>query len=208
METLGVQEEEAVFLEQGLHRTPDLLRTTLQESINKLETDGFRGTIIIGYGLCGNGVVGVKAKYSELVIAKADDCIALLFGSRHRHEQDKIKGNAYYFSPGWVAFSKNIFTEYERCLPLYGEETTRYIIGEMLKGYSRITYLHTGLEHAAKDREFVNRVAATLNLAYDEARGNLDWLTRLLRAEGEDVIKVNPGVALAPEQFADCPGAR
>ncbi|NLW06471.1 MAG: DUF1638 domain-containing protein [Clostridia bacterium] len=201
LESLGVKGEEAIFLQQGLHRIPDELRSTLQEEIDKLEAGGFRGQIIIGYGLCGNGVVGVKTKHCQLVIAKGEDCIDLLFGSRQLHQQDIVKGNAYYYSPGWVAFSKNIYTEYQRCVPLYGEETARWIVGEMLKGYSRITYIDTGLKFAAQDREYVRKIAATFNLSYDEVRGDLSWLARLLRAEGDDIIKVNPGFALEAEQF-------
>ncbi|MBC7324737.1 MAG: hypothetical protein H5T99_05435, partial [Moorella sp. (in: Bacteria)] len=37
MESLGVQADEAIFLKQGLHRTPDLLRATIQENIEQLE---------------------------------------------------------------------------------------------------------------------------------------------------------------------------
>jgi len=47
----------------------------------------------------------------------------------------------------------------------------------------------------------IKQVASTFKLAYDEVKGNLDWLTRLLCGEGEDIIKINPGMTLEAEQF-------
>ncbi len=41
----------------GLHVNPDKLRTTLQEAINAV--DGQYDTIILGYGLCSQAIVGL-----------------------------------------------------------------------------------------------------------------------------------------------------
>lgn len=53
------------FLKQGLHNTPDLLRKELQQSID--EVDGQYPYILIGYGLCSNGIEGIRAqKYANI----------------------------------------------------------------------------------------------------------------------------------------------
>lgn len=55
------------WLRQGLHNTPDLLRTEVQRMIdevereNKLLEDAMRfEAVILGYGLCSNGVLGLR----------------------------------------------------------------------------------------------------------------------------------------------------
>lgn len=201
LESLGVQPDEAIFLKQGLHRTPEKLRATIQENIDQLEAGGFRGRIILGYGLCGNGIAGLKARYCDLVFPGANDCIDLLLGSCRARQEDTLKGYAYYFSPGWVAFSENSYTEYRRCLSLYGEETARWVIGEMLKAYKRVTYIDTGLQSGEEDRQFVRLFATTFNLIPDEIKGSLEWLARLLHGEGDDVIKIAPGTVIETDRL-------
>lgn len=201
LESLGVTAEGATFLKQGLHRTPDLLRVTLQEKIDQLENLGFTGTIILGYGLCGNGVVGLKTRRCHLVIPKSDDCIGLLLGSRQAHEQDRQKGNAYYLSRGWIEYGSDPYKEYQRCVSLYGEETARWILGEMLKGYTRAVFIDTGQGYGEEDREYVRRFAEVCGLIYDEVAGSLGWLRRVLNFEGEDLVRVSPGEMVELEKF-------
>ncbi|GFN23798.1 hypothetical protein TAMC210_21150 [Thermanaeromonas sp. C210] len=203
LESLGVNLKEVTFLKQGLHRTPDLLRVTVQENIERMEKEGFNSTIILGYGLCGNGITGLQTRRCRLVIPKADDCIGLLLGSRAAHERDKEKGNAYYLSRGWIEFGSDPYKEYQRCVPLYGGETARWILKEMLKGYTRVAFIDTGQSQGVEDRQYTRAFAAFCNLHYDELQGDLRWLERLinLQLDGEDFLEVFPGRAVDPEEF-------
>ncbi len=66
------------MLPGGLHRTPDLLRQRLQESIDEVAKDSTCTRIIVGYGLCGKGTVGISAPQNiPLVFPRVHDCIAL-----------------------------------------------------------------------------------------------------------------------------------
>jgi len=58
------------FLEQGLHQTPDKMRLVIQEKIDEVNSGGF-DYILLGYGLCGNGTLGIKARDIPVVIPKA-----------------------------------------------------------------------------------------------------------------------------------------
>ncbi|HZL04222.1 MAG TPA: DUF1638 domain-containing protein, partial [Coriobacteriia bacterium] len=74
-------------LDFGLHTDPDRLRATLQATIAEVAASAPAGseepiTIILGYGLCSQGVVGLRAEGCRLVIPRVDDCIALFLGSR------------------------------------------------------------------------------------------------------------------------------
>src|SRR5574340_867574 len=62
-----------VFVRRGLHDNPDQLRATLQGMID--ETDETQDeAIAFGYGLCSNGLAGLRARGIPLVIPRAHDC--------------------------------------------------------------------------------------------------------------------------------------
>ena len=68
------------FLEGGLHDRPDLLRKKLQSAIDELSAAGRCDRIVVGYGVCGRGTVGIQARNIPLAIPKVHDCIALFLG--------------------------------------------------------------------------------------------------------------------------------
>ena len=71
------------FLELGLHERPDELRARLQERIDAIEPSAERyDAILLGYGLCGNGTAGLRARGVPLVLPRAHDCCTILLGSR------------------------------------------------------------------------------------------------------------------------------
>ena len=76
------------YMRQGLHDTPDLLRRALQEEIDKVDENADMHSneqrpgrtfdaILLGYGLCSNGVAGLSSKKYPLVVPRSDDCIVL-----------------------------------------------------------------------------------------------------------------------------------
>ncbi len=54
--------EQITFLDYGLHQTPRKLKEALQESINLIQKPSL---IVLGYGLCGNGLNGIKSGISH-----------------------------------------------------------------------------------------------------------------------------------------------
>ena len=52
------------YLEMGLHDQPDILRVEVQNKINQLEEDTTVDTILLLYGVCGNGLIGVKSEFN------------------------------------------------------------------------------------------------------------------------------------------------
>ncbi|MEX0326857.1 MAG: DUF1638 domain-containing protein [Puniceicoccaceae bacterium] len=91
------------LLEMGLHDQPDVLRQEVQKTIDRLEAMPNIETILLLYGVCGNGLIGIQAKRCQLVIPRAHDCISILLGSPDKH-QAVLKENpgTYFYSPGWV----------------------------------------------------------------------------------------------------------
>jgi len=100
------------FIHQGLHSTPDKLRTFLQQEIDKANEEfqyNYHSTaphydfIILAYGLCSNGITGLKSGKIPLVVPRAHDCMTLLFGSKEKYKEyfDANPGT-YWFSSGWI----------------------------------------------------------------------------------------------------------
>ena len=88
-------------LDFGLHVNPDKLRQTLQQAIDEAAKKA--GTIILGYGLCSNAVIGLYSANSTLVVPRVDDCIAIFLGSTAAYrEQSQKEPGTYYLTKGWI----------------------------------------------------------------------------------------------------------
>jgi hypothetical protein len=111
----SVNEIFPVFLRQGLHNEPDNLRRQLQAQIDEadrladqeVEDLGQRQTydaILIGYGLCSNGIAGLTSRNYELIVPRGHDCITFLLGDRRLYREyfDNNPG-VYWYSGGWIA---------------------------------------------------------------------------------------------------------
>ena len=88
------------FLEGGLHARPGELRSRLQASVDRASARPDCERIVIGYGVCGRGSVGIHARGVPLVIPRVHDCIALFLGSdaAYRREFASCPGTFYIAS--------------------------------------------------------------------------------------------------------------
>jgi hypothetical protein len=71
-----------IFLDYGLHCVPRKLNQVVQETVDSLVEPSL---IVLGYGLCGNGLHGIRAGKHTLLISRSDDCVAILLGSYARY---------------------------------------------------------------------------------------------------------------------------
>lgn len=91
------------LLEMGLHDYPDALRREIQRTVERLESDPRIEAILLLFGLCGNGLLGVQAGRVPLVLPRAHDCISILLGGEARHQAVlKSEPGTYFYSPGWI----------------------------------------------------------------------------------------------------------
>lgn len=202
------------FLHQGLHDTPDKLRAALQKEIDKAN-QGFPYNyyntapcfdfIIIGYGLCSNGVVGISSENVPLVIPRGHDCITLLLGSKEKYRQyfDANPGT-YWFSPGWIErgwqpSEKRFEVTYKEYLDKYGEDNAEYLMDMeqgWLKDYKNAVYINwKPLCNQDYYRNFTNASAQFLKWSYKELEGDCSLLERLLNGifNETEVLVVPPG---------------
>jgi hypothetical protein len=189
-----------LYLEQSLHRTPDQLLVKVQEKIDQVAQTA--SSIVLGYGLCAKGVVGITAWRSELLIPRCHDCIALFLGSPSRYlEIFRERPGTYYLTPGWIAEKKDPLGIIEEQVPRFGRETARWVIEEELKHYTHIVLIDTGVEGMAPLRARAMENAAVLKKQYEEISGSLDYFRELIRGPyaEERFLRLRPGEKFTQE---------
>lgn len=182
------------FLEQGLHRTPNKMPQVIQEKIH--QADDKVDYIVLGYGLCGRGIVGVKAEKTPLILPKAHDCISFWLGSveAHLREHEKAPGT-YYLTRGWIEEAKSPLASFEEYSQRYGRDTAKWIINEEFKHYTRVALIDTGGYDPAAYREHARVNAEFLGVAYEEIKGSLALFEKMVKGQwhNNEFIILMPG---------------
>jgi hypothetical protein len=180
-------------LDFGLHVNPDALRRTLQESIDTLSETAER--IILGYGLCSQAVVGLRANRCTLVVPKVDDCIAIFLGSGDAYrEQARAAPGTYYLTKGWIEAGDSPFDEYDGLVAQYGEDRARRLMSRMLKNYTRLALINTGQYELERYRDYGRRTARRFGLRYEEIPGSNALIKRMLHGPWDDnFVIARPG---------------
>ena len=197
--TLGI-EIETKFLEAGLHNNPSLLQSKLQKAIDDISARGDAHRIIIGYGVCGRGTIGVRSHSAALVIPKVHDCIALfLGGDRAYKDQFRKYPGTYYLSAGWCeenaepmsqrrqrAWFGSQKLQYEEIARAHGEkaaDTTFDFLNSWQKNYQRAAFIETGAKQSAKYEAYAREMAEEYNWEYAKITGDQKLIKALLTAE-------------------------
>lgn len=196
------KEVEILYLDQALHRTPSRILSQLQEKIDQAAQ--WASQIVIGYGLCSNGVVGITARHQGLIIPRCHDCIALFLGSPSRYQEVfRQKPGTYYLTPGWIAEKNDPLGFMEENAAKFDQETAEWVVREELKHYTHIALIDTGVEQMEPIRERAIRNAEILRKQYEEIRGSLDYFREIVSGpyEAEKFLCLKSGEAFRQEMF-------
>ena len=199
------------FLEGGLHDRPDLLRQKLQTAIDELSISGGCDRIVVGYGVCGRGTVGIQARDIPLSIPKVHDCIALFLGgdAAYRDQFKKYPGT-YYISAGWYEEKTEPLSQ-RRLSAYYGDEKLNY--GELVdkygekaaketfqflstwqKNYQRAAFIETGAKISPKYEKYAQDMATEYQWKYEKIAGKRVLIEKLLTAREttDEILVVAP----------------
>ncbi|MGD0915164.1 MAG: DUF1638 domain-containing protein [Thermodesulfobacteriota bacterium] len=117
-------------------------------------------TIVLGYGLCSQGVIGIHANEWSLVVPRVDDCIAIFLGlSSTYRKQSQSEPGTYYLTKDWIEVADSPFAEYERMVANRGPEFAERIIRLMLNNYKRLALINTGQYELERYRDYARRNA-------------------------------------------------
>lgn len=190
------------YLDQGLHRTPEKMAGLIQPQVDEAAQNAVR--IVLGYGLCSNGIVGVKAGPQGLLIPSCHDCIAFFLGSPGAYGKAfEERPGTYYLTPGWVSERKDplgiVEDDYTARV---GREMAVWAMEEELKHYTHIALINTDIGDLGPLRERAMENAHFFKKKYKEVQGNLTFFRKLIHGPYEDdFFFIDPGQKVAQELF-------
>ena len=202
------QQENMTFLDYGLHVVPNNLRATIQNTIDSIPEPS---RVVLGYGLCGNGLKDIQARSHTLLIPRTDDCIAILLGSYQAYMAEfNANPGTYYLTKGWLEAGTDPLREYQQIIEKYGEETGNWIMDQQYQHYKRLVFVGTSEADLEEYRPRALEVAefcSRWGMTYQEIRGTNEYFLKLvdvienLEKTNANFIVVQPGEIIRQRDF-------
>lgn len=197
-------------LDQGLHDLGEKpMVEQLQKAIDSIDSSKY-DALLLGYGLCNNGIRGLHAPI-PLVVPRVHDCIAILMGSRAGFQKyfDANPGT-FYRSPGWFERASSHLSNpnsttkmmgmgtYEEYVEKYGAENAQYLIDTLeggLKHYEKLTYIDSGAGDFPEYVDSSRAEAEQNNWKFEEYHGSTRMLMDMLDGnwDQDDFLVLMPG---------------
>jgi hypothetical protein len=202
---------ETIYMDFGLHETPKRMAPALQEQLDAIEEPSL---VLVGYGLCGTGLVGLEAGRHTLVIPRTHDCIAILLGSHQEYMRTigETPGT-YYLTKGWLEAGTDPLSEYESYVERYGAKTADSVMDTMYHNYTQLCLVAHSEAGLAENRARAQAVAAFCKerwgMEYRERVGSEALIAKLLSAPrqldrlGDEFVVIAPGGRVELNQFFD-----
>jgi len=209
LQKLLPQETPVTYLEITLHNTPKKLAAALQHEIDRVAQPS---NIIIGYGLCGNGLLGIKSGPHTLIIPRTHDCVAIFLGSHQRYVQRFFANpNTYYLTRGWLEARDEPLQDYLDYVRDYDEETADYLVEMKYRHYRKLCMVGFSQQELEDCRPMALRVAEFCgkrwNMEYEEIVGSTSMLETLIglpehpQADNAEFVVLEPGQEIQVEMF-------
>jgi hypothetical protein len=199
---------QVTFMDYGLHRVPSKMTWTLQDAIDAVEEPSL---VVLGYGLCGNGLNGIRAGRHTLLVPRTDDCIAMLLGSRQAYirEFEAVPGT-YYLSKGWLESGSHPLKEYREYVEKYGPSEAEWLMDQQYQHYKRlvlVAHSQADLDKYRPEAAEVARYCERWGMRYEEILGSDRYVRRLVEVAAaldkadDDFLVIPPGGEISQTQF-------
>ncbi len=207
------------WIGRGLHNDSARLRSRLCDAVDELyrqlengEMEYRPDAIVLAYGLCSNGVIGVRCRDIPIVIPRTDDCIALFMGSQERYLQEfSASGGACWCNSAWLEQSTSLFDtdtirrrKWQEYAEKYGEDNADYLL-EMesgwIRNYSTLGYIHSSVYDTPAYLELAKAEAAGKGWKLRELHDDLRLLRMMVDGtwNAEEFLILQPGERIAPD---------
>ncbi|MEA2069311.1 MAG: DUF1638 domain-containing protein [Verrucomicrobiota bacterium] len=200
------------WLAKGLHDLPPGdMPPKVQEAIDAVPAGEF-DAILLGYGLCNNGLAGVTARDCPLILPRAHDCITLFLGSRKRYREifDRLPGT-YFLTSGWIERGETsgeladlsvqsqlgMSLSMEELVEQYGKDNAEYLYETLCRGtknYGRVLWIPMGVEPAGM-KQTARSKAAEKKWEFETEPGDMRLIDALLAGDWNDdeFLTIPPG---------------
>jgi len=198
------------WMDVTLHNSPKKLAIALQARLDALPEPS---TVLLGYGLCGNGLVGVRSGPHTLIVPRTHDCVAIFLGSHQRYVQRFFADpGTYYLTKGWIDARDEPLSDYHDYVKEFDEETADYLFEMKYRHYRRICLVGFSQEELDAYRDQARAVAEFMdqrfgNVVFEETLGSTALIETLVTMgarpgdAGEEFVVVKPGGEITQDMF-------
>lgn len=201
------------FLPKGLHDIGQAgMHARLREAVEAADGGDF-DALLMGYALCSNGLVGLRARCVPLVVPRAHDCITLFLGSKERY-LDYFQANpgVYFKTSGWIERGQSLEQlgplsiqgrsgmdqTYDQLVEKYGEDNAKFLyeqLCDMTRNYGKLAFIEMGIEPDDRFERETIRQADERGWKYEKLAGDLALIVDLVegRWDEERFLVVPPG---------------
>ncbi len=213
----SVNQIDAEFLPKGLHDIGQAgMSSRLHEALAAIDDSQYEA-VLLGYALCSNGLLGLKAGTIPLVVPRAHDCITLFLGDKQRYLDFFQKNPGTYFkTSGWIERGQGLAQagmdtiqhqagmtlSFEALAAKYGDDNARFLYDQlcnMTRNYSKIAFIEMGVEPDDRFERQARADAAALGWKYEKLQGDMSLIQDLLDArwDNDRFLTVPPGYRIA-----------
>ncbi len=206
------------FLPKGLHDIgQEKMQRKLAEALDDIDETQY-DAVLLGYGLCNNGLVGLSARTIPLVVPRAHDCMTLFLGGKERYlEYFHNNPGVYFKTTGWIERGdelqqfvddsiqneNGIGQSYEQFVEKYGEDNAKFLyeqLSDTTRNYRQITFIEMGLEPDKSFEQSARELAQQQGWAFEKIGGDMGLFRELVDGpwEGDRFLVLRPGERIAP----------